>query len=92
MGQFRPLFVYFCSFLVTILIQIEKSKDGVLGIRTQGRRMEGPDETTELWRPPSCYIVTFCYLDPGKVGIPSYGDPKGLGTFFIALVTVAVFY
>ena len=54
--------------------------------------MEGPDETTELWRPPSCYIVTFCYLDPGKVGIPSYGDPKGLGTFFIALVTVAVFY
>ena len=29
-----------------------KSVDGVLGIRTQGRRMDGADETTELWRPP----------------------------------------
>ena len=53
MGQSRPLFVfYFRSFLVTISIQIEKSKDGVLGIRTQGRRMVGADKTTELWRPP----------------------------------------
>ena len=34
MGQSRPLFVYFRSFLVTISIQIEKSVDGVLGIRT----------------------------------------------------------
>ena len=47
MGQSRPLFVYFRSFL-TISIQIEKSVDGVLGIRTQGRRMVGADETTEL--------------------------------------------
>ena len=31
--------------------QIEKSIDGVLGIRTLGRRMVGADETTELWRP-----------------------------------------
>ena len=45
-------FVYFCSFLVTISIQIEKSVDGVLGIRTQGRRMVGTDETTEQWHPP----------------------------------------
>ena len=51
MGQSRPLFVYFRSFL-TISIQIEKSIDGVLGIRTQGCRMVGADETTELWRPP----------------------------------------
>ena len=28
MGQSRPLFVYFCSFLVTITIQIEKRVDG----------------------------------------------------------------
>ena len=49
MGQFRPLFVYFRYFLDTISI-IEKSVDGVLGIRTQGRRMVGADETTELWR------------------------------------------
>ena len=53
MGQSRPLFVYFRYFLDTIsIIQIEKSLDGVLGIRTQGRRMVGTDETTELWRPP----------------------------------------
>ena len=48
-GQSRPLFVYFCHFLDTIsIIQIEKSVDGVLGIRTWGRRMVGADETTEL--------------------------------------------
>ena len=45
-------FVYFCSFLITISIQIEKSVDGVLGIRTWGRRMVDTDKTTELWRPP----------------------------------------
>ena len=39
-------FVYFRSFLITISIQIEKSIDGVLGIRTRGRRMVGTDETT----------------------------------------------
>jgi len=32
--------------------QIDKSIDGVLGIRTRGRIMVGVDETTELWRPP----------------------------------------
>ena len=53
MGQFRPLYVYFRYCLDTIsIIQIEKSRDGVLGIRTLGRRMVGADETTELWRPP----------------------------------------
>ena len=56
MGQSRPLFVYFCSFL-TISIQIEKSVDGVLGIRTGGRRMVGADETTELWRPPYFFVI-----------------------------------
>jgi len=52
MGQSRSLFVDFCSFLITISIQFEKSIDGVLGIRTRGRRMVGADETTELWWPP----------------------------------------
>ena len=38
MGQSRPLFVYFRCFLDTIsIIQIEKSVDRVLGIRTRGR-------------------------------------------------------
>ena len=53
MGQSRPLFVYFCHFFITISI-IEKSIDGMLGIRTLGRRMVGADETTELWHPPHC--------------------------------------
>ena len=39
-GQSQPLFVYFRYFLITIsIIQIEISVDGVLGIRTRGRRM-----------------------------------------------------
>ena len=47
-------FVYFRYFLDTIsIIHIEKSVDGVLGIRTRGRGMVGADETTELWRPQS---------------------------------------
>ena len=62
MGQSRPLFIYFCSFLVTISIQIEKSIDHVLGIQTRGHRMVGADETTELWWPP---FSTVCYR--GKI-------------------------
>ena len=64
MGQSRPLFVYFRSFL-TISIQIEKSVDGVLGIRTRGRRMVGADEITELWRPLDtiiCLSILSCEL------------------------------
>jgi len=46
-------FVYFRTFLKTIsIIQNAKNIDGVLGIRTQGRRMVGADKTTELWCPP----------------------------------------
>ena len=56
MGQSRPLFVYFCSFLITIsIIQIEKSIDGVLGIQTWGCSMVGAVETTEQWRPPTIF-------------------------------------
>ena len=53
LGQSRPLFVYFRPFPIPItisIIQIEKSIDGVLGIRTWGRSMVGADYTTELWR------------------------------------------
>ena len=63
MGQSRPLFVYFCSFLVTISIQIEKSIDGVLGIRTWGRTMVGADVTTELWRPPTLVDIIVTTLN-----------------------------
>ena len=49
MGQSQPLFSLFSSFLVTIsIIQIEKSADGVLGIRTRSHKMVGADETTIL--------------------------------------------
>ena len=57
-------FVYFRSFLIPItisIIQIEKSVDGVLGIRTWGRTMVGEDETTELWRhphPDACLTIS----------------------------------
>ena len=60
MGQSWPLFVYFHSFLITISIQIEKSTDGVLGIWTRGRRMVGPDETTQLWQPPLSFSLPNC--------------------------------
>ena len=63
MGQFRPLFVYFRYFLDTISI-IEKSVDGVLGIRTRGRRMVGADETTELWRPLNAYVFVYAFSQP----------------------------
>ena len=43
--------IYF-TLKVFLIIQIEKSVDGVLGIQTQGRRMVGADKTMELWRPP----------------------------------------
>ena len=61
MGQSRPLFVYFCPFLITIsIIQIEKSIDDVLGIWTCNRRMVGADEIMELWRPTKQDV--FMYL------------------------------
>ena len=69
MGQSRPLFVYFRPFHITNQLQIDKSIDGVLGIRTRGRRMEGADETTELWRPPG--FESFALLTKkSKKGIP----------------------
>ena len=34
-----------------------KSVDGVLGTRTQGGRMVGVDESTELWRHPGIKLL-----------------------------------
>ena len=67
MGQSRPLFVYFCYFLDTISIQIEKSVDGVLGIRTRGRRMVGADDTTELGWP--LYLNILSFMERGILAI-----------------------
>ena len=69
MGQSRPLFVYFCAFLITIsIIPIEKSLTGVLGIRTHCCMMVDTDDTTELRRPPSTFIVSL----PGIFRVAQY--------------------
>ena len=58
MGQTWPLFNYFrpfqilCKYCFNLDNINWKSVDFMLRIRTQGRRMEVVDETTELWRPP----------------------------------------
>ena len=66
-------FVYFRPFLITIsILQIEKSVDGVLGIRTQGHIIVGADNTIELWQPlPSTHVVLV------KVSGPSYNSTRG---------------
>ena len=69
MGQIRPLFVYFRSFHMTNIVQIdynEKSVDGVLGTWTRGGRMLGPDKSTQLWRHPysmAVWLVGKCCLN-----------------------------
>ena len=60
MGQTRPLFVYFHSFHMTKYSTNtinEKSVNGVLGTRTQGGKMVGADESTELWRHPNNKLI-----------------------------------
>ena len=47
--DFRPFRI---PISITISIQIEKSIDSVLGIRTWSRSMVGADQTTELCPPP----------------------------------------
>ena len=77
MGQSRPLFVYFRHFLDTIsIIKIEKSLDGVLGIRTRSRTMVGADETTELWGPPcSEFFISYVRIpSSGACSIILYGS------------------
>ena len=56
-------FVYFRPFHTTNQLQIEISIDGVLGIRTWGRRMVGTDETTELLRPPILASLFVAYIE-----------------------------
>ena len=72
MGQSRPLFVYFCSFLITISIQIQKSIDSVLGIWTWGRRMVGADETRELWRPLQWFNLKFVFDIGSRIGFMAH--------------------
>ena len=50
-GLFSFIFVLF-TLQFKWQIQIEKSIDNVLGTWTRGGKMEGADESTELWRHP----------------------------------------
>ena len=57
----RPLFVHFRPFLNTMINMVQltingKSVDGVLGIQTSDSRMEGINESTELWWPPQTSV------------------------------------
>ena len=65
-NQIRPLFVYFRSFHMTNVAQIDfndKSIDGELGSWTYGGRMEGADESFELWRHPGVLILYCSFLN-----------------------------
>ena len=62
MAQARPLFVYFRSFQMTknsLNIINDKSIDGVLGSRTQGGRMVGTDESTDMAAPHLLHCYTY---------------------------------
>ena len=73
MGQSRPIFVYFCLFHMTQFN--DKSVEGVLGTQTQGDRMKGADESTELWRHP--FIINL-FLTRPRPGTDSQGDSTRL--------------
>ena len=73
-------FIYFRHFLfpptITVSIsttRMEKSVDGVLGIRTCGRRMVGADKTMDLWLPPSLQFYLSRHLFSGKGHKYHYG-------------------
>ena len=78
MGQSRPLFVYFRSFL-TISTQIQKSVDGVLGIRTRGRRLVGADVL------PHLSFYKFKQTNVGNVIAWKYDTPEFLVHHFPCL-------
>ena len=68
-GPIPASFCFFCAFLITIsIIPIEKSLTGVLGIRTHCCMMVDTDDTTELRRPPSTFIVSL----PGIFRVAQY--------------------
>ena len=63
MGQSRPLFVYLHYFLDSIsIIQIENSIDGVVGIRTQGRRWLAQTKPQSYGGHPRMYVLKWLIL------------------------------
>ena len=67
-GLFLFIFVLFS---LQFQYKLKKIIDGVLGIRTRGHRMVGPDKTMELWRPSHCfyYLCTLQYYFNDKWAI-----------------------
>ena len=51
MDQAWPLLVYFRPFLNTMKNIVRKTKMACLGFEPKDRRIVGPDDVTELWRP-----------------------------------------
>ena len=80
MGQSWPLFVYFSSFHIPIQTtnrqfeqyKLKKAKI-LLWTQTPGGRMEGADESTELWRPP--FLAYYTQLKWGKTNVASLVIP-----------------
>ena len=75
MGQSRPLFLHYSSFsqckhkYKTNLTINYNRVDRVLGTRTWGSRMEGADESTELWWHPLIRILCLQSLGGQEVMI-----------------------
>ena len=72
MGQSRLLFLFIFVFSTCHNLNsnlIHKSIDGVLGVQTRGGRMEGIDESTELWRHPRGIMFLVCERRPKTVGL-----------------------
>ena len=93
-GQTRPLFIFDHFSLckdkyVTNLTINEKSIDGMLNSQTWGGRMEGADESTELWRHPNLYCyLTMLVLMGGVITdhLPSLSNTLELATFMLCLL------
>ena len=65
----------------------DKIIDGGLGTRTGGGRMEGADESTDIWRPPdkpnTCRVVVVAQLAEQSLSIPNvHGSNPVIGKFF----------
>ena len=77
------LFLYILApFPLQFQYKLEKSIEGVLGIRTRGHRMVGADETTELWRPPSFILLQKSY-NPFSFAVHSFTSPRSHSSFLI---------
>ena len=64
MGQTRPLFVYFLSFLKTMtnIVQLDFKCKKISRELNPGRQEKSTDESTELWRPPGRDSVLWLVL------------------------------